>query len=51
LIRQTLISPFILAAIIGEAGLALSRTRAKLAPEVLRILDRVKPLAKLAAEK
>jgi hypothetical protein len=37
--------------IIGEAESILSRTRALLAPAkpVLRILDRVDPLAKLAA--
>jgi hypothetical protein len=37
--------------IIGEADSILSRTRALLAPAklVLRILDRVDPLAKLAA--
>jgi hypothetical protein len=39
------------AGIIGEADSILSRTRALLAPAepVLRILDRVDPLAKLAA--
>jgi hypothetical protein len=39
------------AGIIGEAEPILSRTRAALAPAkpVLRILDRIDPLAKLAA--
>jgi len=39
------------ASIIGEAGSILSRTRAALAPAkpVLGILDRIDPLAKLAA--
>jgi hypothetical protein len=39
------------AGIIGEAESILSRTRAALAPAkpVLRILDRIDPLAKLAA--
>jgi hypothetical protein len=39
------------ASIIGEAESILSRTRAALAPAkpVLRILDRIDPLAKLAA--
>jgi hypothetical protein len=39
--------------IIGEAALILSRTRASLAPvkPVLRILDRLKPLAKRAAKR
>jgi hypothetical protein len=41
------------AGIIGEAESILSRTRAALAPAkpVLRILDRIDPLAKLAAKK
>jgi hypothetical protein len=41
----------LMASIIGEAGSIQSRTRASLAPAkpVLRILDRVDPLAKLAA--
>ncbi|MGH6841031.1 MAG: hypothetical protein ACREDV_02915 [Methylocella sp.] len=41
------------AAIIGETGSLLSRTRALLAPAqpVLRILDNNDPLAKLAAKK
>jgi hypothetical protein len=38
---------------IGEAGAILSRTRALLAPAkpVLRILDRIDPLATLAAKR
>jgi hypothetical protein len=38
------------ATIVGETGSNLSRTRASLAPAkpVLRILDRIDPLAKLA---
>jgi hypothetical protein len=41
------------ASIIGEAGAILSRTRASLAPAkpVLRILDGIAPLAKLAAKR
>jgi hypothetical protein len=41
------------ASIIGEAESILSRTRAALAPAkpVLRILDRIDPLAKLAAKR
>ncbi len=42
---------YLTASIIGEAGSTLSRTRASRASAkpVLRILDRVDPLAKLAA--
>jgi hypothetical protein len=41
------------AGIIGEAASMLSRTRASLAPAqpVIRILDRVEPLATLAAKR
>jgi hypothetical protein len=53
---ERLISEYILhrmATIIGETGLILSRTRALLAPvkPMLRILDRIKPLAKRAAKR
>ena len=43
----------LVASIIGEAEAILSRTRAALAPAkpVLRILDRIDPLAKLAAKR